>query len=380
MNEAFARSSRQEMMRLSDAAVIATNDDAFVAKYAAVKRGYFKDMFLSSMFESCAPLLSNVNAGARSNRPPLINRGTFARVHVVESIVAAFLESTTSQNSDAQVVSLGAGYDTLPFRLFARNANNNNDRKLKYIELDFPSVVAAKMKLITSSQCTSALFSSVVVEADDGIGISAVCKTERADSNDGRYFLLPCDLRDIGTVRKAFGASDIDFELPTLFLAECVLMYMKPMHSDALLKFSATAFKGARYFVNYEPINPNDAFGAQMVRNIAARGSPLLGIDAYPDVQSQKQRFVHAGWSDVNASAMLDAFNRTVSRTEQMRLNGVEFLDEFEEWNLIMSHYIIVLARCSAVRLMGALFGDAPLNSSRGAKPSSEAEPESEPE
>ncbi len=65
----------------ADAPVIATNDDAFLCKYAAVKRQYYVDDFLVAIVESSAISLNLTTL----RRPPIINRGTFARVQVVQT-------------------------------------------------------------------------------------------------------------------------------------------------------------------------------------------------------------------------------------------------------------------------------------------------------
>lgn len=41
---------------------------------------------------------------------------------------------------------------------------------------------------------------------------------------------------------------------------------------------------------------------------------------------------------------MLNAFRRKFSLDESIRLNRIEFLDEVEEWNMLMEHYGIVVA------------------------------------
>ncbi len=48
---------------------------------------------------------------------------------------------------------------------------------------------------------------------------------------------------------------------------------------------------------------------------------------------------------------MLRAFDKMFSQEEKLSLNRCEPLDEMEEWNLIMSHYVIVFARsCTSLR------------------------------
>jgi hypothetical protein len=122
------------------------------------------------------------------------------------------------------------------------------------------------------------------------------------------------------------------------------LVYMLPTASDALIRMAHDEFTGVRAFVNYEPIMPHDPFGKQMVLNISMRGSPLLGIDMYRTVEEQKSRFLEAGWADVTSVSMLHAFAAFLNADDVKRINGIEMLDEVEEWKLMMTHYCFVWA------------------------------------
>lgn len=43
------------------------------------------------------------------------------------------------------------------------------------------------------------------------------------------------------------------FSLPTVFITECVLVYMEPEHSAAIINWAGTNFKTA-VFINYEQV------------------------------------------------------------------------------------------------------------------------------
>lgn len=317
-----------------DASVIATNDDAFMCKVAAVKQGYFADDFLQAIAES-----AELGDGVCSpRRPPIINRGTFARMRVVEQIVELFLKDVSS-GGEAQIISFGAGHDTLPFRL----VESVQHASVVFLELDFPSVTRSKCEIVDNVPRISDLFKEASV--DNATGSAAKKYFRMKSEHSFKYILQGCDLRDTDGVNAAFDACGINFTAPTLFLTECVLMYMTPAASDALLRCAATRFTGPRCFANYEPINPSDPFGRQMIANIAARGSPLLGIAAYPDENAQKKRFRDSGWPHADAANMLVAFDRMFDQRSRLALNRIEPLDEMEEWNLIMSHYVVVFAR-----------------------------------
>ena len=73
---------------------------------------------------------------------------------------------------------------------------------------------------------------------------------------------------------------------PTLFIAECVLIYIQPQTVDSIISISKNLFTNS-WFVTFEQINPDDAFGRVMVSNLRARG---LSISCLDSLDSQKDR------------------------------------------------------------------------------------------
>jgi O-methyltransferase involved in polyketide biosynthesis len=63
---------------------------------------------------------------------------------------------------------------------------------------------------------------------------------------------------------------------PTLFIAECVLIYLKPEEGDQLLKLCAN-YSSICMCVTYEQIRPYDKFGLMMIANLQVR-KPILYI------------------------------------------------------------------------------------------------------
>jgi [phosphatase 2A protein]-leucine-carboxy methyltransferase len=105
------------------------------------------------------------------------------------------------------------------------------------------------------------------------------------------YNLFPVDLRTPPAVSLApllsAGDNNDDGEpmlsptLPTLLLFECVLAYMNPAASNALIQWFVDYFSTARGGllggVVYEMFKLNDAFGRVMLNNLKVRcGSPSL--------------------------------------------------------------------------------------------------------
>ena len=50
------------------------------------------------------------------------------------------------------------------------------------------------------------------------------------------------------------------------------------------------------------------------------RGCPLLGIDAYPDLEAQRQRFEQNGWDRVESYDMNTIYEEFIDAAERKRL------------------------------------------------------------
>lgn len=325
----------------TDAPVIATNDDAFETKIAAMERGYFSDPFLSAMKQMRPSHLSAENHLYR--RQPVINRGTYARVLIKSRLLSSFIRQAASNKT--QVISLGAGFDTFPFSLFSTSPARH--LPLRYVELDLSPVVKEKIHIGQHFLTQGTLFSSVQVKNDNlhaTLSKFASSTTSTSQSSHPNYSLCACDLRDLSSLTQVFVQAGIDPTAPTVIIAEIALVYMEPRNSDAVINHLSKWFTGLRSFINIEHVAKGDQFGHQMDLNIAARGCPLLGMRQYPDMDAQRKRFIQLGWPHCSVNTMLHWFHALVSRDEVIKLQRIEFLDELEEWNMLMEHYCVVTA------------------------------------
>ena len=66
--------------------------------------------------------------------------------------------------------------------------------------------------------------------------------------------MVACDLRDTGQLSTKLDACGVDRQLPTAFVAECVLVYISAEQSSALVKWIADSFANV-FFVNYEQVS-----------------------------------------------------------------------------------------------------------------------------
>ncbi|XP_040829114.1 leucine carboxyl methyltransferase 1 isoform X3 [Ochotona curzoniae] len=133
-----------------------------------------------------------------------------------------------------------------------------------------------------------------------------------------------------------------NIKLPTLLIAECVLVYMTPEQSANLLKWAARSFHTAM-FVNYEQVNMGDRFGQIMIENLRRRQCDLAGVETCRSLESQKERLLACGWETAAAVDMMALYSR-LPRAEVNRIEALEFLDEMELLEQLMQHYCLCWA------------------------------------
>ncbi len=68
-----------------------------------------------------------------------------------------------------------------------------------------------------------------------------------------RYCLLPADLRDVEALAAALEGAGFDPSLPTFVLSECVLVYMEPQHSAAVVRWLGATLRCAAMAI-YEQV------------------------------------------------------------------------------------------------------------------------------
>lgn len=67
------------------------------------------------------------------------------------------------------------------------------------------------------------------------------------------YHIIGTDLRKLVELDKKLSQCGINFDVPTMFLTECVLVYMEPENSSMLLQWIAKKFNDI-FFINYEQV------------------------------------------------------------------------------------------------------------------------------
>lgn len=313
----------------TDEHVQVTHVDAALAKISCARLGYFEDRFIEQLCKNTRPYA----------RSPLIHRGYYSRVAAMRRTVLRFLDRCPV-GGGAQIVNLGAGVDSLYFWL--RDSPDRWREDLVYFEVDFPEVLGKKVSSILRKEALWPMLDATSKEDlfSDDLGPSG---TRELRTPHCRF--VSTDMRITLELADAVVAAGFKSDKPTIFLSECVLVYMQAMHGDSIIEWAASATSGVpSAFVTYEQFNPSDPFGKVMVENLTNRGCPLLSIFDYPTLDLQQQRYLNRGWEKCWTADMNQIYSRHLDEKDVERVHKIERMDEFEEWHLIQAHYFVLVA------------------------------------
>ncbi|CAG7682316.1 unnamed protein product [Allacma fusca] len=310
-----------------DEAVQATNDDAANCKRSAVHLGYWSD-----------PYLSYFVRGPIVKKAPEINRGYFARTYGVYKLVLNALNTLgeidgSLEPASVQLINLGCGFDTLYWRLNEERNKFSNRVKIKaFVDVDFPSTTLKKVHYVKN---TKELLSGIANE--DGDIVRSQSELHAFD-----YHIIGLDLRDVTQLETKLASCGIRYDVPTIFVSECVLVYLESKSSESLLSWLSQKFNTA-VFINYEQINMTDNFANVMLKNLVLRGCHLSGVDHCKTIESQVNRFVETGWTGAYGWTMNEVY-AAIPTSEIHRIERIEMLDEQELLRQLFDHYCITVA------------------------------------
>lgn len=168
--------------------------------------------------------------------------------------------------------------------------------------------------------------------------------------HSSKYHLFPTDLRlppaeSIAPplTSPSQGSPILSPDLPTLLLFECVLVYLTPEVSQALIQWFADYFASTSALgtIVYEMFGLNDPFGVVMVENLKVRGVSLPGAEPYPTFESLSQRLTRHRFTTSKALTLREIRKTLISYEESQRISSLEMLDEVEELDLVLAHYAV---------------------------------------
>ena len=260
----------------SDSRTQYTASDAMICKHSAVAKGYFEDALISSFIDIDVPTSNACHAQRR--KPPIINRGYFARVHSIKNTIQKFMDVAVSgDDRRKQIVILGSGFDTLSLRLI-----RGRDEDLSIYEVDFEKIIRRKVAICLNDPTIRELLVPTI-EKNAGISHEMKCGTDGSSDGSKRISIddeganykfdnlhfLSGDLRDTKNIIESLLRSGIDRSVPTLILTECVMVYLEKSSTMDLCKaFSELLVECV--WVTYDMISPSDVFGRTMLKNLNA--------------------------------------------------------------------------------------------------------------
>ena len=287
---------------------------------------------------------------------------------------------------------------------------------VQWYEVDHPSVIQQKAKSLLPGcipqgynyQCTQVVgnrncssstsqaptsYAISLTKHNNGIGIDSSIKQSDCtkESSTSNYHLIGHDLRsapsDIFEIL-AHPQHGYNRTIPTLFVLECVMMYLPDESSWDLLRYLANTVPASISpstnsatdpfvaVVLYDPIPCNDRFGQVMLQNLQKRGiagrrshlnarnddhhtknndngehdvndistRSLLSLEKTRNLDDQLSKLTQSGFDVAVGCHMMDAYDHgVISMEERRRAARCEMLDELEEFVLLMRHYCLVV-------------------------------------
>ena len=238
---------------------MATAGDVAIAKLSTCQRGYYQDPFISHFSKGLLSL--RTSASECLSIEPIIRRGTFARTCVMDRAIASFLSLVSSQQrtSTPQIVNLGCGRDTAFFRLWAGHfttyVSDMDIMELRWYDIDYPPVIESKAELVRTCMnfpCSIQRFaphsithssfhaSPITPPSCSGQGChlhSCDSSSTTRQSTETPYNLVGYDLSQSPNPLFQYLMERHSFDpySPTLFVLECVHMYLQGMFGYCLV-------------------------------------------------------------------------------------------------------------------------------------------------
>lgn len=225
-------------------------------------------------------------------------------------------------------MSLGAGTDTRPFRLFTQQGYP----QLIYHEIDFPVTSAKKLKTVEAVPPLANILTNRS-RGDTDVDWSS-------QPSNGQYFCHGLDIRRLSPAAQE-NLPGLRTDVPTLVLSECCLCYLSQEESDGVLAYFSSRIPNIAAVI-YEPVHLGDPFSETMISNLAARNIHMPSLERRRDEGDEAARLKRLGYETTRQLSIDRLWSKWVNEEEKERVDRLEGLDEVEEWQLLAGHYVVV--------------------------------------
>ncbi|XP_046854725.1 LOW QUALITY PROTEIN: leucine carboxyl methyltransferase 1-like [Xenia sp. Carnegie-2017] len=301
-----------------------------MCKRFAVHLGYWQDNYIQYFVKKT------------ERKTPEINRGYYARKR--NGNYTQPIPEMTSNG--CQVINLGAGFDTRYWQL-----KESGTCPMMFYDVDFGAVTSRNVwpvKRIDNDDSKRDVklklswFLTLRQKKALQLYFDASVEYGHEEIHFRDYHLLAADIRNITELEEKLLKYSLDKSLPTVFITECVLVYLHPKESETLIKWAGENFPTA-LFLNYEQVNMNDTFGQVMIDNLKVRNCFLYGALACPTLKSQVERFENLSWSTAGVLDMSPVYQK-LPYEDRERIEKLEMLDEVNLFYQLLNHYCICWA------------------------------------
>ncbi|POS87310.1 hypothetical protein EPUL_000714 [Erysiphe pulchra] len=269
-------------------------------------------------------------------RSPLINRGYWLRIKAIDDIVHRFLSQSSSKQKT--VINLGSGYDPLPWQCLSKYPDACEGAV--FIDIDYRDLILRKRKLVQDVPDLSSILTNMQTSDDDVL--------LRSD----QYLQVGCDLSEIARLHDILSQAVDIKDSSILFIAEVSITYMDVNAADSLISW-ASQFLDAQFCLLEQllPDGIEHPFAQTMMAHFEKLKSPLGAVRKYQTKNAQMNRFKDLGWKQVYARNLWELWSSDdfLTAEERIALDGIEPFDEWEEFSLFGSHYLLLVANSQAL-------------------------------
>ncbi|KAK0673500.1 putative leucine carboxyl methyltransferase 2 [Cercophora samala] len=343
--------------KAQDDQVMGTNSSSIVSKRSVEK-----------IYHPTEPPFFRYFVSKYQRRAPLINRGYWLRLRVIDVLVRNFLQRPPREGKKRKVVvNLGAGSDVLPWQCLTRYGEYCDG--VKFVDVDFPDLMERKRGVVMGEEGLRGYLGVIKIpegervvvlrEVVKGVEVEReVVKRGSVVLDSDRYAQVGVDLRDLKALEQAMGevlgGEKWREECEFVFVAEVSITYMEREGADGVIGWASTV--GDAEFVLLEQILPDGVghpFARTMLGHFDKLNTQLKSVEVYPTVGEQHKRFEERGWGQVKVWTLWEAWGDEtfLSGEERVGLDEIEEFDEWEEFALFGSHYCVVRARTVGERV-----------------------------